>query len=495
MNSLLQISHKHGSLTASDVLVRLQENNQVPAAFCLAGLNAKSESTTVVPAGEFATISYSDGAFTPKDVQIQAGQTIKFVNGSTQPVWPASNIHPTHSVYPEFDSARPVAPGQSWSFSFDRPGIWLFHNHLAPEQVGRIRVEGKVAEKKEEQEKLDPYSLNFTPVGELTQDEAKALFRDGRVLERAVRKHGPANTVRALSEHGEALGEDCHERAHVLGRLAYTLFGVDAFAFAGHECRSGVYHGTMEALFHEKGTADLQQDVSTICSVARNDFFGHQCIHGVGHGLMAWTSYELLDALALCDELKSRRNQESCYSGVFMENVVGGLAGAMGHKTKYLSEDLHYPCNMLDDRYVPGCYYYQTSRMVQLTYGDFGAITRACEEAPVTARHRCFLSMGRDIGLHARNDPVAAIRECSHTTYGDFHIDCITGAVQDWFWDAGGADDALGFCATVEWPPAKRACYDMIASRAKDIIQGTGELRSFCGRIESDYRKEDCATL
>ncbi|MGI9301525.1 MAG: cupredoxin domain-containing protein, partial [Gammaproteobacteria bacterium] len=444
--------------------------------------------------GEIATVRYRDGEFSPKDVQIEAGRTIKFVNESAQPVWPASNIHPTHSIYPEFDSARPVAPQQSWSFTFERPGIWLFHNHFTPEQGGRIRVSGTVAEKQNKRAKLDPHTLTFTPVGQLTEGEARALFRDGRVLERAAMNHGPAHTVAALSQHAEALGEDCHQRAHVLGRLAYSLFGVDAFSFAGHECQSGVYHGTMEALFHEEGTANIQQDVATICSVARNDFFQHQCIHGVGHGLMAWANYEMLDALALCDELESATNRESCYSGVFVENIVGGLVGAMGHKTKYLSDDMHFPCNVLEDRYVPACYYYQSSRMVQLTGGDFRAITQACETAPETAQHHCFLSMGRDVGARTRSDPAAAARQCSWTERGDFFIDCISGAVQDWFWEASGADDALGLCAILQWSPAKRMCYDTITSRAKQILETRAEMQSFCDQVESGYRKEDCAT-
>ena len=54
---------------------------------------------------------------------------------------------------------------------------------------------------------------------------------------------------------------------------------------------------------------------------------------------MAWTSYELHDALSLCEELNSPTDHRACYSGVFMENVIGGLSGLMGHVTEYLSDD------------------------------------------------------------------------------------------------------------------------------------------------------------
>jgi hypothetical protein len=116
----------------------------------------------------------------------------------------------------------------------------------------------------------------------------------------------------------------CHQRAHDTGRISYELFGPAALALSSHECEAGAYHGATEALFFERGTANLEEDVATVCGNAPAFFFHLQCIHGVGHGLMAWTSYELFDALELCDELQTDRDQRACYSGVFMENVVGG---------------------------------------------------------------------------------------------------------------------------------------------------------------------------
>lgn len=68
---------------------------------------------------------------------------------------------------------------------------------------------------------------------------------------------------------------------------------------------------------------------------------------------MAWTSYELIDALELCDRLEDSTNQRFCYSGDFMENIVGGLAGTMGHYTEFVSDDPHFPCNILEEKYVP----------------------------------------------------------------------------------------------------------------------------------------------
>ena len=84
-------------------------------------------------------------------------------------------------------------------------------------------------------------------------------------------------------------------------------------------------NGATEALFRDRGTINLHSDVSVLCGDSPNSFFRHQCVHGVGHGLMAWTSYELIDALELCDRLEDSTNQRFCYSGDFMEKIVGAL--------------------------------------------------------------------------------------------------------------------------------------------------------------------------
>ena len=124
-------------------------------------------------------------------------------------------------------------------------------------------------------------------------------------------------------------------------KKAYDLFGAVAFSLASHKCHAGSYHGATEALFRDRGIGSLQDDISVLCGNTQSPFFRHQCVHGVGHGLMSWSSYELLDALPMCDRLAARKDQLSCYSGIFMENVVGGLSGSMGHYTEYLSDDPH----------------------------------------------------------------------------------------------------------------------------------------------------------
>ena len=56
-------------------------------------------------------------------------------------VWPASDLHPTHSLYSEFDPGEPFESGKAWAFTFDKPGQWGYHDHLKPNHRGVVTVE------------------------------------------------------------------------------------------------------------------------------------------------------------------------------------------------------------------------------------------------------------------------------------------------------------------------------------------------------------------
>ncbi len=87
------------------------------------------------------TIDMPPNAFVPTTLDIQKDQKVCWTNNDTVDRWPASNIHPTHEIYSEFDPQRGVVPGETWCFTFDQPGIWKFHDHLLPELNGTVNVD------------------------------------------------------------------------------------------------------------------------------------------------------------------------------------------------------------------------------------------------------------------------------------------------------------------------------------------------------------------
>lgn len=91
------------------------------------------------------TVKYGENGFEPKEITIKQGTTVQFVNNTQIPMYVATDPHPEHTNYPEFEMGvvmqRPPRPGENFNFKFDRIGNWTFHNHAQPEHTGRVIVE------------------------------------------------------------------------------------------------------------------------------------------------------------------------------------------------------------------------------------------------------------------------------------------------------------------------------------------------------------------
>lgn len=456
-------------------------------------------------------IIMTDEKYEPINLTIEQGETVIFKNEGKDDRWPASSIHPTHRIYPEFDSKTPILQGDSWSFTFDKAGIWRWHDHLDPSMKGQIDVLS-MGTKLQEPNQTSFIGRMTTTVWrkfkevisgffrslwrqEQTIDEySTAIFTDTVALTAYINEFGPDKAVVRLNELSTQFGS-CHNIAHEAGRISYELFEERAFQKCNSYCHSGCYHGATEAYFKEHSTADLAKNLKILCNDELNSFFSHQCIHGIGHGLMAWTDYDLPNALKSCDLLE--QGQSSCWTGVFMENIVGGLAKEIskveqeklaGHFTKYLNDDPQYPCTVVEEKYKSSCYFFQTSRMIQLFNNDFSKVAGACSETPQPYQRTCFESMGRDVGGAFYDKPDGVIKACSSAPAGEARISCLNGAVQNYFWDPTGQGMALAFCEFLTDGAEKTACYQVIFSRAPEILDSKNELISFCRKAEASYQ-------
>jgi plastocyanin len=91
--------------------------------------------------GGGTVVEITDDGFEPSTLTVSSGDTVTFENKSSDDAWPASNVHPTHQLYPGFDAKKPLLSGESYSFTFTKAGSWGYHNHLEPDEQGTIVVE------------------------------------------------------------------------------------------------------------------------------------------------------------------------------------------------------------------------------------------------------------------------------------------------------------------------------------------------------------------
>ncbi|OHA03348.1 MAG: hypothetical protein A3J58_01255 [Candidatus Sungbacteria bacterium RIFCSPHIGHO2_02_FULL_52_23] len=99
---------------------------------------ASGDSTKIY--SDFATITMVADGFSPAVITVRKGTRVTFINRDTLWRWPASDIHPSHDLYPQFDPKHPIEPGEEWSFVFEEKGEWGMHDHLAPYITGKVTV-------------------------------------------------------------------------------------------------------------------------------------------------------------------------------------------------------------------------------------------------------------------------------------------------------------------------------------------------------------------
>ena len=320
------------------------------------------------------------------------------------------------------------------------------------------------------------------------EQDSEQLLYDDDVMDEMIKTYTLRSLTQSLSRLEHSKGIDCHNRAHELGKRAYWLLGGrTAFKRCGIECHSGCKHGATEAFFADKGTENLLENIKLLCGEENESFGLHQCLHGTGHGLMAWFDYDIHSALETCDLFENQRHRSSCYGGVFMENIVGGFAsGNAGnetfHFTEYLNDDIHYPCNVLDDKYKSSCYLRQTDQMRNLLESP-QHIGNECAKIPEKFQYPCFHGMGRTVS--GSKQPVKSFEICGTIQDIKNRNICLKGALDNLLGDHL-IEKAITFCRLDHHPSFRVQCYDQLIYRVVQFLP-QDMMSDFCEKLPKQY--------
>lgn len=411
--------------------------------------------TTPATLTSTTTILITSSGFSPKDITVLKGSTVVFKNTDTKEHWPASDPHPNHTVYPEFDSKKSILPDQSWSFVFDKVGNWKYHDHKFALRRGVVSVIASESEAKTvtiSDEQLDKKTETNKVSTECLKNSVDFSCYEN-YYENLVAKKGLKVAFTDLKDRYKEsayVRSQCHPLTHVLGHAAVKLYPKvsSAYIYGDPFCWSGYYHGVMEGIVEKIGKASIIDNLSTICDgipgKSTYSFDYYNCVHGLGHGLMALSSNELFDSLKTCDNLVGSWEQQSCYGGVFMENVI---VDNKNHFTKYLkpTEPL-YPCSAVDTKYKSPCYLMQTSYMLKITNGDFKRVFEFCSTAEEGFRTQCYQSLGRDASGRSISNAEITKATCELGSNFEQKSNCIIGAVKDFISYYHSDVEAKKFC-------------------------------------------------
>jgi plastocyanin len=443
-------------------------------------------------------VRVTDEGFDPKSLEIGPGETVVFENSGQNAHWPASDDHPTHTLYPEFDPLKPIEPGVGWSFTFDKSGEWKYHDHQNPYLKGEIVVQeageddtsggflasvraffldayssiistivpGKeeVASNYEEREEKNEKTANGADAKELPQEQFEET-KDGYVA--VVRDEDPGVALGQLRDEigaNEALARSCHALVHELGREAYRKyedFG-EAMKYQDEMCNSGYLHGIIESRLSE--SHDPFSDMETMCDeYPPASFLSWQCYHGVGHGVMYYTANDLPRSLEMCDAFGSSSARSDCSNGVFMENFS---ADQKHHLSEYLSEsDPFYPCAEQAQRHKSYCYVYAPTYFLSLNKGNYLGALEWCNGAEEPFRAWCAGGVGAQTMKENIRNPKLVEGVCA-SSKPEQVAPCIQGMVDLYINHHGSLGPARELCDQLE-ASNRQPCYKTVESKSK----------------------------
>ena len=86
------------------------------------------------------TVYYDFGVFSPTNIRIHAGDSVKFQNDSKTAIRIASDIINGSPTLPGFDSGSDIPAGSAFSFTFTKEGIFGYFNVKNPSEEGSVIV-------------------------------------------------------------------------------------------------------------------------------------------------------------------------------------------------------------------------------------------------------------------------------------------------------------------------------------------------------------------
>lgn len=319
----------------------------------------------------------TDNGFSPKELDINIGDTVIFKTRRDKPFWPASDLHPTHTIYPEFDPKRPIEPNETWSFRFEKQGTWKYHDHLSPLFKGVITV------KRESSGSVKILSSKCQPNDTACINDALDKILEEEGVESAF------ELVASLYESGAS--GDCHAYAHKIGEKAYKLFSQANKLTLGRKtyyCGYGFYHSFMETLLQERGDTKLAHEFCnyTIKSTGLPSAWT-ACYHGIGHGSVdgsdprTWSdaSAMMKAGFDICDTVSDTPlKRYLCASGIY--NAMDVLSGDPKYKITEIQKQPFKLCYTQPEDLREPCYTNMTPPVLRLTKGDFQKAAQYIEE-------------------------------------------------------------------------------------------------------------------
>ncbi len=318
---------------------------------------------------------------------------------------------------------------------------------------------------------------------------------------------------------------DTHLLGHVVGDVLYKQQGVGGITNCTQEFRNACSHSIVVGALLEKGESALSE-IAQACKQAPGGLGAYpMCYHGLGHGVLAFTGYDFLKTVELCQKVGTAQyhNREAieCIGGAVMETISGG-----GHdrqtwikqRPNYLRKD--DPLYLCLADFMPAdardqCLNYLTpflweavgARLDNPQPEDFNQAFKLCNQLPrddMAAREACFGGFGKEFVTLAQDRDIRKIDQmneaqlqkvynwCQLASNREGIGACLYQALNSIYW--GGENNPAGsikYCHVISDQSFQANCFNQLFNLVNYYVKDSNPRQNICDQIPDEY-KPDC---
>jgi hypothetical protein len=319
---------------------------------------------------------------------------------------------------------------------------------------------------------------------------------------------------------------DLHLMGHAIGDELYKQEGLDGIAYCTQDFRNACSHSIVVGALLADGLGVLDT-VNAVCKKAPGGPGAYtMCFHGFGHGVLAYTNYEVPDAVKICEKVGTEEyhNEESdqCISGIVMEMHDGFNDPTVWEekKDKYLSPD--DPLKLCKADYMPEsakylCYSYITPYI----FDAAGAIANNprpeiypksfsfCDTVEdERLRNACYGGLGKEFVVLAQDRDIRRMEDmtndrlelaeswCLMGKEGEAQQSCLLSILDSLYW--GGENDpevSVRYCSLLESSEYKNACFTHLYEITTYYQRNPKIRENICSMVPDAYKKQCSDTL
>ena len=339
-------------------------------------------------------------------------------------------------------------------------------------------------------------------------------------LQKISRTYGGEKGFIMLREGVLPSGMDIHLLGHAIGDVLYNQEGIEGMQYCTHEFRNACSHSIVIGGLLEHGMG-IFDHIHEACARAPGGTGAYtMCFHGFGHGVLAFTDYDLPQAIEICKKAGTAeygfQEYHQCVGGVIMELHSGVHDEAVWRENAKQYIDFENPTQMCERDYIEEgakrmCYAYISPYIFDAAGWRFGNLTdevvensfAICSEVPSEFyRMVCSANLGKEFIVLAENRDIRnmedisdravqqSIHWCSLALDKSVESVCVQEIVNSLYW--GGENHysaSLRFCAQVNDRSVRDDCFMRLFGNVSYYRDESTYWQELCEAVPNDVNQ------